>query len=67
MARNGIDNQAESSDCLLASGWISQRWGVQEAWEAEVLPLNNTRLFLRSTKILQSDPVTSHGQVVEEW
>ena len=40
---------------------------TSSAWEAEVLPLNYTRRMLGCPAILQSDGVTSHGRVVEEW
>ena len=40
--------------------------GTSSAWEAEALPLDDTCKML-GFGILQSDGVTSHGRVVEEW
>ena len=40
--------------------------GTASAWEAEAVPLDDTRKMLGVAKILQSDGVTSHLTVVEE-
>jgi len=42
------------------------RVGTPSAWEAEALPLDDTRKMLGYPAILQSNGVT-HDRVVEEW
>jgi hypothetical protein len=41
--------------------------GRLSAWEGEALPLDDTSLDVWFPQIPQSNGVTSHGRVVEEW
>ena len=40
---------------------------TSSAWEAEVIAIIRRPLTAQCPQILQSDGVTSHGLVVEEW